>query len=345
MKLKKIIKKNYKWLLPVVIAAGVGSWFLYQRLRPSQEQLTFESPQRRDLVKSLEVSGVVDAKRKARMRFIAGGKITYLGAQEGDWVEKWQTLATIDQRDLQKRLDKTLNTYMQERWDWEQTLDDTEDRWLDTRERRQVDKEQWDLENRVLDVEIQSIAISNTVMSSPLAGVLVTAPTTVSGVQVLSSDYFEVVDPQSLVFKAEVDEEDISTLNMNQPAKLTLDAYEDLSLDSQVDYIGYQSLEAATGTVFVVEFPISTTEENPLNKYRLGMNGDANIELARAENVLAIPTIAVIQRDGQYFVEVRTDDNQIEERVIETGLETEDWIEVTSGLNQEDEIVIPETES
>lgn len=347
-RLRKIISQRWKLLLVVAVAlAGLVYWRT-QAVQSDQPEQTFQNPQYRNLTKTLDVSGVVDAKRRARLRFIAGGKITYLGAKEGEAVKKWQTIATIDQRDLHKRLEKSLNNYMKERWDWEQQLDDIENRWIDMEEQREVDKNQWDLENSVIDVELQDIAVSNTVMSSPFDGVLISAPVDSNNVQVLSTDYFEVVDPTSLVFKAEVDEEDIAKLKTNQPAELSLDAYPDEKIQTAVDFISYQSSQSSAGTVFLVEFPIPNSGlselNNPLEKFRLGMNGDIEIILETRQQVLSIPFTAIKQRQGKNLVEVKDSaqgEGATQEKEVELGLETDDYVEIISGLTAADEVLIP----
>lgn len=355
--LKKIttfIKKRYKILLIIAAVAGFGL-ILIQRSKPSEPEQLFENPQYRDITKTLEVSGHVDAKKRARLRFLAGGKIVYLGAQEGDWVKTWQTIATIDQRDLQKRLERTLNTYMQQRWDWEDLQDDIKDEILDTSERRAVDKQQWNLDNTVIDVEIQDIAISQSVMSAPFAGIMVSQPVTTPGVQVTGNDYFEVVDPQSLIFRAEVNEEDIALVTNDQKAKIVLDAYLDEELEASISRISYISTQTSSGNIFLVELPLikkAVTQESSsnqetgrmiLDKYRIGMNGDALIELESKENALTIPLIATRVRDGKNFVDIKSSNGEIEERLIEVGLETDEFVEVLSGLTNQDLVLIPST--
>ena len=346
-KVLEFIKKRYKLLLILLLIAGVSIFLLNRRKQQAQPIQVFEQPQYRDLKQTLEVSGVVDAERSAKMRFAAGGKIVYLGAKEGEIVKKWQTIATIDQRDLQKRLDQKLNLYSKERWDWEDQLDSVEDRWLDTAEQRSVDKNQWDLENTVLSVELQSIAITNTIMSAPFAGVLVYSPVDTPGVIVLATDYFELVDPESLIFIAEVDEEDIALVTMEQPVQITLDAYDNETIISNVKYIAYKSAQSSTGTVFLVEMPIAT-DATGLEKYRLGMNGEVEIILAQKSNVLTVPIIATKERDNQYFVDVKVGDDaeiaQVEERQIEVGLESEDYFEIVTGLTEQDEVLIPQVD-
>ncbi len=336
----EFFKKNWKRILIILVILGViGGGKAYQDQK-NKPVLTFEHPQYQDLTKVLEVSGIVDAKEKANLRFAAGGKIVYLGAKEGDFVKKWQTIATIDRRALEKQLQQDLNVYMKERWDFDDTVEDFDYHveTLDTR--RSLDKTQWDLENEVLDVEIRDIAITNTALSAPFAGVLVSAPTSVTGVNVLATEGFELVNPDTLTFRAAVDEADISLVSKEQNAEIFLDSYPDEAIPSQVSYIAYKSNASSTGTIFVVEFPI--VGENLLNKYRLGMNGDVEIILDTRKNVLTVPFEATRERDDKVYVDIRVEDDEYEEREIEVGLETEDYVEVASGLSENDEILIPE---
>ena len=338
--LLQFFKKNWKKILVAfIVLSGIGG-IRYKKIQADKPQLTFEHPRYKNLTKVLEVSGVIDAKEKATLRFAAGGKVVYLGAKEGDFVKKWQTIATIDKRVLKKQLQQNLNLYMKERWDWETTQDSTNYPLETTEARRTIDKEQWDLNNKVLDVEINNIAITDTVLSAPFAGVLVSSPTNVVGVNLLATEGFELVNPDSLIFRAAVDEADIAQVHTEQSGEIYLDAYPDNAISTQINYISYKSNSSSAGTVFVVEFPI--IGENLLNKYRLGMNGDVEIKLDFRENVLTIPFKSTRERDGKVYVDVKIDDNKYEKREIKVGLETEDDIEVLEGLSETDEVLIPE---
>ncbi|MCA9368977.1 efflux RND transporter periplasmic adaptor subunit [Candidatus Woesebacteria bacterium] len=339
--LVKKLKARWKLLLVMLLVGGGLVLYFFNKAQANQETYTFISPERGEITQSIELSGTVDAKERARLRFAAGGKVTYLGAQEGDAVKKWQTIATIDQAALQKQLEQTLNNYSKERWDWEQTQDDIDHDYAGQplEDRRTIDKEQFDLNNSVLTVEIQDIAIQNTRLTAPFNGVLTTSPATVTGVQLLASDYFEIINPETIIFRAYVEEEDVTKLSLDQVANIRLDAFSEGSLNSTISYISYTALQGVDGTVFMVEFPLAETEDMPL---RIGMNGDAEVILSQKEDVLYIPIIATIQRDDKTFVEVKVDENKVEEREIETGIESEEYIEVISGLSESDLIVLPE---
>ncbi len=336
------LKERWKLTIFVLLLLVGGAFFFFKQSAASEVEQTFITPEKGNITESIELSGTVDAKERARLRFIAGGKLTYLGAQEGDQVKKWQTLATIDQASLQKQLEQNLNLYMKERWDWEQTQDNIDGNYLgeDDASRRTIDKEQFDLNNTVLTVEIQDIAIKNTRLTAPFEGILVTSPASVTGVQLLATDYFEIVNPDSIIFRAYVDEEDVAKIQLNQMSNITLDAFDNEIIDSTVNYIAYTALQSSEGTVFIVEFPLEYSETSlPL---RIGMNGDVQVVLNQKEDVMTIPIIATIQRDDRTYVQVKAENGTLEEREIEIGLESEDSVEIISGLTESDQVLLPE---
>lgn len=334
-----LIKKHWKLsLILVIIIFGVGGWRI-KATQSTHNKLNYQPVIRTSLTKTLDISGIIDAKEKAHLKFLAGGRLVYLGAQEGDWVKKWQTIASIDKKALQTQLDQDLNNYLKERWDFETSQDSSDYNVENKATRKALDKEQWDLENSVSTVEYREAILRETSLYAPFAGVLVKSPSSVGGVQLLATDVFEIVNPQSLIFRAEVDEEDIANISLNQAASIQLDAYEGESITSQLSYIAYSSTITSAGTVFMVEFPLNSED---LNKYRLGMNGDAQIILDSREKTLVIPYDSTISRDGKYFVKIKNPQGQPEEREITIGLETDDQVEVLSGLSEGELVLLPE---
>jgi RND family efflux transporter MFP subunit len=335
-------KRHWKLSLLIVIVLIGGFLFWRSRTQKPAEELTFTTVKRDKLVKTLNVSGVIEAKQKALLRFAAGGKVVALGAKEGEFVKKWQMIARIDSSDLQKRLQQNLNLYFNERMDFEQGADDRQDVAPTDRLGRLSQKEQKDLENSVLSVEIQDIAIRNTVLSSPIEGILVSAPTSVTGVNLSLTDAFEIIDPTSLVFKAAVDEADIPLVQKGQRANIELDAYPDQPISATVSAVAYRSAQTAKGTVFVVELPIVPDYQYPaLERYRLGMNGDTDIVIEEKENVLQVPLDSIIERDDKTYVRKKTGEETTEEVEVKVGLETDDMVEIIEGLQEGDEVVEP----
>ncbi len=333
-----------RWKLALVLLGILGGGFFWYTSTQSgtDEVQEFVSPVRQNIIQTLEVSGVVDAKQKARLRFLGGGKVVYLGAKEGEWVKRGQTIATIDRAALEKQFQQQLNAYTRERNEFEDFRDEQKDVLLEKTDERARDNSQLFLNDSVLSLEQQAIALQNTSLYAPFEGLLTSAPTTTTGVQLAASDVFEIIQPSSLIFRAAVDEADIAQVLMDLPAELTLDAYPDDFIRTNVSYISFTSSESSSGTVFIVEFPLN--QETFGNTFRLGMNGDIAIELDRSENVLTIPLDATRERDGKTFVDVRTTENgadTITEREITTGIITNELVEVVSGLSESDSVLLP----
>lgn len=336
------IKRRWKLILLLLIILGIAGFFIYRQQTAQKVRQTYIQPKYDDIVETLDVSGVIDAKEKASLRFAAGGKLTYLSASEGAILKRGQVIARIDSADLQKRLQQDLNNYFKERLDFEQSADDRRDIAPTNELNRNSQQDQKDLENSVLNVEIQQIAVRNASLVSPFAGILVSVPSTTVGSNLLSTDVFEVVNPESLIFRATIDQADVAKVKKDQPVEVILDPYQDETITSRISYVSLKSSQSSTGTVYVIEIPlIVNTTNNPLEKFRLGMNGDAQIELNRHDNVLTIPLNATRERDGKTFVQVKGDDGKPVEREIQVGLQNENDTEVTNGLTENDQVLVP----
>ncbi len=77
----------------------------------------------------------------------------------------------------------------------------------------------------------------------------------------MASDYFEIVNPESLQFIAEVDEADIAMVKPGQEATITLDAYPDQEYNTYVDYVAYTSSQSTSVLFFVSNYHLIIWEE------------------------------------------------------------------------------------
>lgn len=332
------IRLRWKILLLLLVVIGsVGYWQYSSKQSAQKKKLIFEHPQIRTIKQELEVSGKVDAKEKAVLKFLTGGKLTYVGAKEGDVVKKWQTLASIDVRDLQKNLAKNLNLYAIQRSTIDQNLESRKNIHGNFATDQLNKQDQFTLENTVSTVEIQDLAIKNSSLYSPMAGLLTSAPTQVAGAVVTSSDAFTVINPNSMIFIASVDETDVSKVKEGMVATINLDAYSKTEIPTKVGKISYQSSEASTGTVFAVEFVLPSSVADVT--YRLGMNGSVRILLDQKDSVLSVPNKAIIERDGKSYVEVQNG-SKTKTQEVSLGLENDDDIEILNGVTASDLVLV-----
>lgn len=341
------MKKKYLVFISLALLFGGGLFLAWRVVSQSREkEIKTVTPIRKTLRKTLSVNGVIDAQEKARLFFATGGKVTYLGAKQGDFVRRGQTLASIDHRSLDKNLAQDLNNYANQRLYWDQFQDDIAEEAggpeapiPELRTRRLSQQEQNKLNNSVLTVEIRAIAIQEANLRSPIEGVLVQAPTNLIGVPLTAANYFEIINPASFFLKSVIDETEVGQLKEGMLANIELDAFPGQALTGKIRSIDLAGTTSPSGTVFFAE--LALLEPSPELTLRLNMNATAEIQLAEVEEALVIPIEATHTREEKTWVEVLLPSGRVEERSITTGLETEEEIEVTAGVSETDRLVLP----
>lgn len=337
LKIPSLFKKRWVQFLLILVVL-LGGYFYWQSRQAAKNGLQTYAVSRQNLQKTVTASGKITAKNQVTLRFQTTGKLSWVGVKQGDRVEAWQAIAAINQTQLEKTLKQELLDYMNERWDFETTQRDTyKDLALTDVIARAKDKSQFDLDRSVLDVEIADIAKKYATLSTPIAGIVTKATDEFPGVNVsLTATSYEITDPESLRFTAEVEETDIGLISEGLPATITLDAFPDQPLTSQIGTIEFTATETTSGnTAYNVYFPLSIDA-----LYRLDMNGDVTIVVEEKPNILVIPIEAVKLVDDKPTVTVLKADKQ-EPVTITTGLETDDYYEVTDGLTQGDVLILP----
>jgi HlyD family secretion protein len=293
------------------------------------------------IVSSVSASGKIEAETQVTLKFQASGKLVWVGVKKGDQVKKWQAIASLDKRELESDLKKELNDYLKERWDFEQTQDDykqTKENKLITDEiQRILDKAQYDLNNSVVDYEIANLALELATITSPIDGIVTDLDSPVAGVNITpTTATFVIADPEVMIFKAKVDEADIGKVKEGQKVILILDAYEDQEFEGKVDKIEFSSTSTSSGgTAYVAQIKLP---ENDQLRFKIGMNGDAQIITDERTDVLAVPVEAIKEEADHEYVEV-IDGKQIQKVTVETGISNDTQTEILSGLTENQKVV------
>lgn len=339
--LKKILSNKWLWLIALLVLAGSG-YAYYRQQEANKLTFTTISPEYRIISQTVEISGVIDAKEKASLSFPTAGKLTWVGVKEGEYVKKWQGLASVDTSILEKQLQQDFNTFEKTWRNHDQTLSDVDfysPSGLTDEFKRIVEKSSFDLQNSAINVEIRDLAIKLSTLTSPINGLVVQMSQPFSGVNVSPADTIQIVNPATIEFAAVVDEEDISLIQSNQKAELTVDAYPDETLQGlvdQIDFVPSPSQSGGTGFGVTIAFP----NDNLNLKYRIGMNGTATIIITQTDHALSIPIDSLIVREGNNFVDVLINDEVVRKSVT-VGVESEEYIQILSGITEADLVVLP----
>ena len=297
-----------------------------------------EKVKKADLVQSLSITGTVAAEKSVDLSFQIAGKLAWLGVKKGDYTEAYQTIAVLDQRSAQKTLEKTLLDYSLQRSTFDETLEDNQNRTpqeaLNNEMKRILERNQWNLEKAVNSVELQDLVKQQSVLTSPIAGIVTRTDARVAGVNITGGTVFTVTDPGSLKFIMEVDEADIAKVKEGQKVLVNLDPYPDKNLELLLDSIDFVTHSTSTGgNAYNVEAKMPT---NTAYQYRVGMNGNAQIIIARKDNVLIIPLSSIVN-DDKVIVKTKGD---LRRKKIKIGLANDTSAQVLSGLEEGDEVAL-----
>jgi multidrug efflux pump subunit AcrA (membrane-fusion protein) len=131
-------------------------------------------------------------------------------------------------------------------------------------------------------------------------------------------------------------EADASKVAFNQDAQVTFDAVPNLTISGHVIAVA----SSATVTSGVVNY-YSTIVLNQTNQaLKQGMTANATVIVNKATNALAVPNLAIQHSGGQAYVLVYTGGQQVQTQ-IETGVVGDQYTEVTGGLNDGEQVVLP----
>src|SRR5690349_6343704 len=143
---------------------------------------------------------------------------------------------------------------------------------------------------------------------------------------------------RDLIFRGTVDEIDVGQLQSGMPVTIKIGALPNASVKGRLDKIWLKAHKEEQATVFPVEIVLTDVEGATL---RAGYSANAEVIIARRDNVLYIPERLITQRHDSSFVTIRDGTGKTQERRITTGLSDAINIEVLEGLQAGDSIVEP----
>lgn len=341
MKFKNIVKKF--WLL-FLIGFVIGAFVVWNASKPKVDpKIKTLMVSKQDLLDSLSISGEIDAVEKVSLRFQTSGLLSWVGVKEGDYVKKFQSIASLDKKDLQNRMSQLLNTYSKTRNDFEQAQDDNKD-WQTlgmtdearTTIKRSLEKYQADLNNSVLVVESQALSLKYASLWTPIEGLVTNVDAPLAGQNITpATATFEIVNPKTVYFSATADQTEVTKFKVGQKGTVILDSFPDKEIEGTVTSIGFIPKAGETGTVY--ELKVGFMVDNTDYSIRMGMTGDANFVFKEIKNVIAIPTSYVKTENGENYVWKMVGKTK-QKQTIKTGETIDGNTEIVSGLVEKDVI-------
>ena len=348
------IKKNLKKVIIVSVILLVSGFGIYKISAKDKDSDTPKFDAKKETVVTLKretikeeitLTGSIDAGTKSNLQFKTSGQLAWVGVKVGDRVKKYHAIASLNKEELKKQLQADFNSYRSAL----ATFDDVQDEYKYEKEsfiltdemKRILVRSQNTLGNSVINYELQDLAIKYATLYTPISGIVVAIDEPNSGVNITpASATFTIIDPTSIYFKAQIDQEDVNRVKIGDKTTIKLDSFPDETIESEITYISFIPVTGQTSTVYEIRFKLNGIDNEEL-KYRLGMDGDAIISLKEIENSLTIPIEAINEDEDQSYVYVKlADKNELIKKNVTTGIETDTTVEILGGLSENDQVVI-----
>ena len=121
------LKKNWKWLVPVVCVAVAGGVFLLrpQQAKPASVDASYmeAAPERRDVTNTLSGTGTLNPANTYTVKSLVEGKVLTGTIEEGDIVEESNVLYTIDSSDASTNFEKAEIAMQQAQRSYDKVVD------------------------------------------------------------------------------------------------------------------------------------------------------------------------------------------------------------------------------
>ena len=373
-----MMKKVFKWVAALVILAGLG-WYGYQKMQPKNEA-TFitEEVKRGKIAQTVSATGEISATNLVDVGAQVSGQIKKMHVKIGDVVKEGDLIAEIDNVTQVNEVNTRkaqLQTYQAQLESAQVALKIAQrkySRYKSLASADAVSKEEFEATedslatNRAKIKELQSsirqtqIAINTaekdlgyTRITAPSAGTVVSLVVeqgqTINSSQT-SPTVVQIADLTSMTNKMQIAEGDATKVKAGQTVNFTILSEPDTPISAKLDSIdpglttmSQGSYSKSTDTTSnAIYYYARATVPNPEGKLAIGMTTQNTVEIASADNVLMVPTVAIKTKDGKKFVRVLEANNQAVDRESQTGLKDSMNTEVKSGLNEGEKVVMSE---
>ena len=360
------MKTLRRLLLLALLAAlaGAGGWWL---TRPTPVEVVVHEVARGTVEATLTNTraGEVEACQRAKMATIAGGRIEWLGVEEGDRVEAGQVLMRLWHGDLDARAAVAraqLATARQrvhevctvaanaEREAARQaqlvkrgfvSASAEEKARTEARARRAAcDTAQADVATAEAQLVATETDRQRLVLVAPFAGTVAKISgelgeyATPSPPGVPMPPAIDLIDDSCLYVKAPMDEIDAPKIAPGLPVRITLEAMSGTVFEGKVKRVA-PYITAVEKQARTVEVDVDFVRPDEARGMLVGYSADVEIVLDSRAEVLRIPT-AALREGGRVLV---VDGDTLIERTLETGVANWEFTEVLSGVVEGERVV------
>ncbi len=292
------------------------------------------------------LAGRIQAKDTINVMPMAAGEVKQVFVEVGDTVTAGQTLFTIDsnQADIQYQQALLNVKNLEDSIEMIKTNLDRTKTLYDAGAAAKTDVEQLEntynstkiqLEQARLSAQQASDALGYYTVTAPSGGYVTSVNVVAGGLAGQSMAAVVISDTSVLELNASLSEYLISSVKVGDTVNVNIESASDEPFTGTITQIS----EAPTQGTYT--YPVTVKVNDPKGVIKAGMFAEVRLISARKENVVAVPSDAVVTSSGEKKVVVLNSDGEtVTLKKVEVGVDNGTTAEITSGLNTGETIVV-----
>ena len=362
-------------ILILALGVGVGSYFYINKTEEANQVHYITEPVKRTTIdKNVLATGSVRASQRTEVGAQVSGKIISLNVKLGQAVKKGDLIAEIDASNQSNSLstaEASLASYQAKLKSAQVALEVAQSNYarlsklyksdsaslsdLETAKntlasaKATVDEVKSQIQTAQISVNDAKTNLNYTQIISPMDGIIVSVPVSVG--QTVNSNQtsptiVQVADLSKMLIKLEISEGDIAQVQEGQEIRFTTLAEPNRTYQSKIDTVDPalttltdNNYTEESGNTEAVYYYANALVDNADNRLRIGMTVQGQVNIAKRENVLVVPTSTLKKKGDKTTIQV-LNNNQVEEKDIQTGLSDSQYTEVISGINEGEQVVV-----
>lgn len=317
----------------VLTACGVGE----ARTSSNDEQnavtplpVEISSPAKADIFATYHTTTTITSETEAAVVARVGGEVVEILVEEGDRVSEGQVLARLDGERLRLQTQQAKATL--------DKADKEYERFVRLHEMGLVSASAYEglkFDMRALEAayELQRLQYEYTDIRAPIGGVVSARDVKIGQHVGVNDETFRITDSNNLVAYLRIPQSELVKFSTGHRANVRVDALPNVSFDATIARIS-PTIDARNGT-----FRVTAYIDNDDGLLAPGMFGRFDIAFEQHVDALIIPLGALVTEDNETVVYI-VEDGVAVRRPIQTGIQSGDSIEVLSGLDEQDQIVV-----
>lgn len=351
-----MFKINKMFITIVVLIIVLAALFSLNYLSEETVKVKTADATRGDITQSISYAGAIEAPKRIKIGSKIAGRVSAVLFDELDEVPAGQALIKLEDDELKAQLSQAqeaLNQAQINLVNIEKNLERVKElfkKGFASTEQLETAQQAYDVGKVLIKQNQANLAfirarLESTTITSPISGTIVSKNVMVGEIVAgplgggnfsVPTPMAEIADLNDLEVQTDVDEVDMSNVHVGQEARITVDAYPDKTYKGTVREIAATTLSRRdVGITYRVKVHIT----NPDKILKLGMTANVDFMIENRGQVLTVPKSAVlVQGDEQFVFKVR--DQKVYKRKVETGMEGEEFVEITAGLQLGEKVIV-----